>query len=184
MPKKYFALFAVAVVGVVAGFGAAPMAFTNNDRPSNSQILFAQDVSGLMLNELLAALLQEFKETTPQNVEPGKQAISLVFNDHNKDIRLIGAFRPLLGKNNNRPDDAFEATALGLALTGQPYTAVEEINDTWYYRRSFPLSNTFHANCVLCHSNFTSDFFSSTNNAGQWVGSLIMRVPIKSNNDE
>ena len=51
MPKKYFALFAVAVVGLVAGFGATTMAYTNNDRPSNGQILFAQDVSNLMLNQ-------------------------------------------------------------------------------------------------------------------------------------
>ena len=59
------------------------------------------------------------------------------------------------------------------------YTAVEEVNDTWYYRRSIPLSNTFHQSCVLCHSNFTPDFFTRTNNPGQWVGTLLLRVPIK-----
>ena len=132
-----------------------------------------------MLNELLAALFQEFKETTPQNVEHGKQAISLVFNDHNRDMRLVGAFGPLLGGDNNRPNDRFEAAALKLALTGQAYAAVEQVNDNWYYRRSIPLSNTFHQNCVLCHTNFTPEFFNSTNNPGQWAGTLALRVPIK-----
>jgi hypothetical protein len=135
-----------------------------------------------MLNELLAALFKEFDETTPDNVAHGKQAISLIFNDTNRDMRLVGTFRPLLGKNNDLPSDAFESAALKLALSGQATTAVQQVNDTWYYRRSIPLSNTFHQNCVLCHTNFTPEFFSSTNNPGQWVGTLLLRVPIKSEN--
>ena len=43
-----------------------------------------------------------------------------------------------------------------------------------------PLSNTLHQNCVLCHTNFTADFFNRTNNPGQWVGTLVLGVPIKS----
>ena len=34
----------------------------------------------------------------------------------------------------------------------------------WFYRRSVPLSNTFHTACVLCHANFTDEFFTRTNN--------------------
>ncbi len=45
-------------------------------------------------------------------------------------------------------------------------------------RRSVPLSNTLHPNCVLCHASFTSDFFTRTNNPGQWVGALVIGVPI------
>ena len=141
---------------------------------------FAEDVSDLIVNELVAALFQEFNETTPQNVEHGKQAISLIFNDVNRDIRLVGAFAPLLGGANDRPDDRFEASALRRALDGQAHTAVQQVNDTWYYRRSVPLSNTLHENCVLCHTNFTADFFTSTNNPGQWVGALVVGVPIRS----
>jgi hypothetical protein len=37
---------------------------------------------------------------------------------------------------------------------------------------------------VLCHANFTADFFSKTNNPGQWVGALIVKVPIKSSDDD
>lgn len=152
--------------------------------PSAAQVAFAQQVSDLMLNELLAALFKEFDETTADNVEHGKQAISLIFNDLNRNMRLVGRFRPLLGGNNDRPSDGFEQTALTRALTGQTYTAVQKVNDTWLYRRSIPLSNTFHVNCVLCHTNFTPAFFSSTNNPGQWVGTLLLAVPITSGDDD
>jgi hypothetical protein len=181
--KKHLLMSAVATATLVLTLGITGIAYAHKDDhpPSNKQIAFAQQVSDLLLNELLAALFQEFKETTPQNVEHGKQAISLVFNDVNRDMRLVGAFSPLLGKDNDRPSDTFENTALRLALTGQTLTAVEEINDRWYYRRSVPLSNTFHQSCVLCHTNFTREFFDSTNNPGQWVGTLLLRVPIQSN---
>jgi hypothetical protein len=184
MVRKHPVLTGVVIAGCIAGLGlvAAPNA-SDDQKPSSKQIAFAQEVSDLMLNELVAALFQEFNETTPQNVEHGKQAISLVFNDVNRDMRLVGAFPPLLGGANGRPDDRFERTALKRALTGEPYASVQKVNDRWYYRRSVPLSNTLHANCVLCHTNFTPEFFNSTNNPEQWVGTLILGVPIRSTND-
>jgi len=141
-----------------------------DDPPSDEQIAFAQRVSDLMLNELVAALFREFNETTLDNVEEGKQAISLIFNDSNRDMRLIGTFAPLLGGDNDLPSDAFEQTALGVALQGQAYTSVERVAERWYYRRSFALSNTFHPNCVLCHTNFTNQFFKKTHNPGAMGG--------------
>ena len=63
-------------------------------QPSDGEIAFASQVSDLLLNELVAALFQEFQETTPENVERGKQAISLIFNDLNREIRLVGTFEP------------------------------------------------------------------------------------------
>jgi hypothetical protein len=127
---------------------------------------------------LVAALFTEFDETILANVEHGKQAISLIFNDVNRDIRLVGTFDPLLGGDNDLPSDAFEETALGLALNGQAHTAVANVDDRWYYRRSIPLSNTLHENCVLCHTNSTDKFFKQTKNPEQWVGALVLRVPI------
>jgi hypothetical protein len=70
-----------------------------------------------------------------------------------------------------------------LALNGQEHTAVTNGIERWYYRRSIPLSNTFHPNCVLCHTNFTPAFFTTTHNPGQWVGALMLRVPINTNGD-
>src|SRR5580765_1601767 len=185
MVRKHPWLFGVVITCCIGAAGLAAVAYAHDDeRPSPSQIAFAQQVSDLMVNELVAALFQEFAETTPENVEHGKQAISLIFNDLNRDMRLIGTFSPLLGGANDRPADGFETTALRKALTGEAHTAVRQVNDRWFYRRSVPLSNTMHQACVLCHTNFTSDFFERTNNPGQWVGALVLAVPINSHDDD
>src|SRR5262245_59964016 len=178
MQWKRSVSFGILVLGLAAALGRGAALRADNP-PSAEQIAFAKTVYSLMLNELVAALFQEFNETTPDNVEHGKQAISLIFNDANRDMRLIGTFEPLLGGDNDRPSDPFEQTALGFALQGQGYEAVERVNDRWYFRRSFALSNTFHQNCVLCHTNFTDKFFKQTKNPGQWVGALVQRVPIR-----
>ena len=161
----------------LAALMVAPLAYADRT-PSDAQIAFAQQVNQLMTNELVAALFREFDETTPDNVEQGKHAISLIFDDGNRNMRLVGTFAPLLGGDNDLPSDSFEQTALDLALQGTSTTAVENVNGQWYYRSSLPLSNTFHQNCVLCHTNFTQKFFDRTNNPGQWVGTLVLRIPI------
>ncbi len=168
----------IAIVLMLSVAGVVGFARTDNP-PSDEDIDFAVRTSDLMLNELVAALFKEFDETTPQNVGEGKHAISLIFNNNNRDMRLIGTFGPLLGGNNDLPNDVFEQTALELALDGQTHTAVEHFNNRWYYRRSIPLSNTFHQSCALCHTNFTEKFFKRTHNPGQWVGALTLRVPIE-----
>jgi hypothetical protein len=182
--KTFRVLIGIVIAGYTAALGTSVVTYASDDEtPSVGQIAFAKTVSDLMLNELVAALFTEFDETTPDNVEHGKQAISLIFNDINRNMRLIGAFRPLLGGSNDRPADGFETTALRRALDGgQAHTDVQKVNDAWYYRRSVPLSNTMHANCVRCHTNFTPDFFGE-DNPGQWVGALVLAVPIKSRHE-
>jgi len=170
--KRVIALVTLLSVVALTGFGYV------NNHPSQEAVAFAQTTSDLMLNELKAALFQEFDETTPDNVEHGKQAISLIFNDANRDMRLIGRFAPLLGGYNDLPSDSFEQRALARSLKGESITAVERMDGRWYYRRSLALSNTFHQACVLCHTNFTPQFFQQTNNPEQWVGALTLRVPI------
>ena len=182
MAQKHPFLIGAVITACLSALGVAAIASANNDhqRPSSRQIAFAQEVSNLMVNELVAALFTEFNETTPDNVEHGKQAISLIFNDLNRDMRLVGTFGPLQGGANDRPADRFEAIALSRALDGgEPYSAVQKVNDTWYYRRSVPLTNTMHSACVMCHTNFTTEFFERTNNPDQWVGALVLGVPIK-----
>lgn len=171
--KRVIALVVLLAAGCVAGFGRT------DNQPSNEEVAFAQRTSDLLLNELLAALFQEFNETTPDNVEEGKQAISLIFNNANRDMRLVGVFPQLQGGINDLPSDSFERRSLVKALQGEANTSVERVGDRWFYRRSVPLSNTFHTSCVLCHTNFTQQFFDQTNNPGQWVGALTLRVPIK-----
>jgi hypothetical protein len=173
--KRIIALVLLLTLVGIAGFGR-----TDNP-PSNEEKDFAKKTGDLLQNELIAALFQEFNETTPENVKHGKQAISLIFNNANRDIRLLGIFPPLLGGSNNIPNDSFERRSMVRALQGNETTSFERMGDRWYYRRSIPLSNTFHTSCVLCHTNFTNQFFTQTNNPGQWVGALTMRVPIKEN---
>ena len=138
MVQKHQVLCGVVITCCLAVCGVAVIAHaTDDETPSNSQIAFAKDVSNLLVNEVVAALFKEFDETTAQNVEHGKQAISLIFNDVNRDIRLVGVFNPLLGGANDHPSDGFEATALGRALAGQTYDAVQKVNETWYIGARF-----------------------------------------------
>ena len=47
-------------------------------------------------------------------------------------MRLIGTFGPLLGGENDRPADRFEARAMRAALEGQAVTDVQTVNDRWF----------------------------------------------------
>jgi len=169
----------VALVFLICVAGLVVLGGAENNPPTEQQKEFAEQTADLLQKEVFAALLQEFGETTPENVEQGKQAVSLIFHDANRDIRLIGVFPPLLGGNNNIPSDSFERESIALALQGKPNTAVEREGNRWYYRRSIALSNAMHTSCALCHANFTPQFFEQTNNPGQWVGALTLRVPIR-----
>jgi hypothetical protein len=160
-----------------AGFGTVGLGVMitianadGNGPPTQTQIDFAKGTSDLMTNTVIAALVQEINETTPQNATQGDLSISLVFNDRNRDMRLVGTLQPLAA--NDLPADKFERDALALAMTGQADTSVEKVDDRWYYRRSIPLSN-FAPQCQMCHANFAS-LSSST-----WVGALMLRVPIQ-----
>jgi hypothetical protein len=137
--------------------------------PDPQQVQFSTQTSDLMLATLFAALLQEFAETTPANVEQGKKSISLIFNDANQDMRLVGVLQPL--RANDVPQDSFEKTALDRAMTGENYTDVQKVDGKWFYRRSVALSN-FHVACAMCHANF------GPVNSTQWVGALMLRVPV------
>ena len=158
--------------------GLTATAFSLNlaadDRPALSAVQSAQQTSDLMLNTLFAALGQEFAETTAANVDQGKKSISLIFNDKNNDMRLVGVLNPL--RPNDFPQDAFEAAALANAMQGQNFNDVQRVDGKWYYRRSVALSN-FHPACSLCHVNF-----GPVNNS-KWVGALMLRVPIGNRED-
>jgi hypothetical protein len=162
------------VVGVVAvagtcAFGVVAEAHRNHGSPTAAEIEFARQTSDLMTNTVVAALLQEINETTPANVAQGNLSIGLVFNDHNKDMRLVGRLQPL--RHNDYPEDDFEHRALNSAMTGVAVAEVDRDEGRWYYRRSIPLSN-FQAQCAMCHSNFVG--LPST----AWVGALMLRIPI------
>ena len=171
---RYMILVVVlAVMLAVGAFSRAGLAQGSKQRPSDQAIAFAQRTSDLLLATLLAALTQEFNETTPQNVEEGKVSIGLIFSDSHTNFRLVGTKGPL--STNDRPQDDFEHKALKQALDGgKPYTDVQQVAGAWFYRRSGPLS-AFRKECAMCHANYTGlgekDF----------VGALMLKVPIKQN---
>ncbi len=164
---RYVFVFA-AVLGCLTMVLSFSIVARGDNPPTPEQVQFAQRTSDLMLATLFAALLQEFAETTPANVEEGKASISLIFNDRNDDMRLVGILQPL--RSNDVPQDTFETTALTRAMQGLNYTSVEKFQGKWFYRQSVALSN-FHPACSMCHTNF------GPVNANQWVGALMLRVP-------
>ena len=172
-PTTPFRLAAV-ILGCLAMFASFTAMIRADTPPDPQQVQFAQRTSDLMLATLFAALLQEFAETTPANVEEGKQSISLIFHDRNKDMRLVGELEPL--RSNDVPEDSFESAALDRAMQGESYTAVEKVQGKWLYRRSVALSN-FHPACAMCHANF-----GPVDNT-QWVGALMLRVPVADEKD-
>jgi hypothetical protein len=169
--KRAFAAVTLGCFATVLSFTVIARADTP---PTPQQVQFAQRTSDLMLNTLFAALLQEFAETTPANVEEGKQSISLIFHDRNEDMRLVGELQPL--RDNDVPQDSFETAALERAMTGGSLTDVQKVEGKWFFRRSVALSN-FHPACAMCHTNFGP--VDST----QWVGALMLRVPVASDNN-
>lgn len=160
-----------AIGAVAAGLILATITLAESNYPGQQQIAFAKQTNDLMFAAVLAALGQEFAQTTPANVHQGSQSIFLIF-DNNKSMRLVGQFDPL--NPSDQPRDSFETIALAAALNGQNYTNVEKDNGKYYYRSSVALSN-FSPSCSLCHTNF------GPMNSQEWVGALMQRVPVRNN---
>ena len=97
--KRVIALVILLTIVGVVGFGRS------DNPPSTEEVASAKKTDEFLHNELIAALFTEFNETTAENAEQGKQAISLIFNNANRDIRLIGLFPPLQGGLNDLPSD-------------------------------------------------------------------------------
>jgi hypothetical protein len=161
---------------MLSGSYATPVKkyYGNKRPPSTEQVAFAKRTYDLMFNTVLAALLQEFKQTIEEAKKPhpsfaeGNQSISLVFNDANRDMRLIGNVDRL--RATDKPSDDFEVKANAEALTtAKGIESVEKIDGKWYYRKSTPLNNGISPACVLCHVTYKPD---------QKVGALVLRVPI------
>jgi hypothetical protein len=178
MRLRKLAIRGLIVSVLVLGFGltmlsgsyATPVKkyYGNKRPPSTEQVAFAKRTYDLMFATVFAGLSQEFAETTKDNVKEGSQSISLIFNDANRDMRLIGNVDRL--RATDKPSDDFEVKANAEALTtAKGIESVEKIDGKWYYRKSTPLNNGISPACVLCHVTYKPD---------QKVGALVLRVPI------
>ena len=69
--------FGIAVSSlIVVGVGAVAIARADNPRPTQANIDYAKGTADLLQKEMIAALLQEFNETTVANAAQGKVAPS------------------------------------------------------------------------------------------------------------
>ncbi|MGE0402725.1 MAG: hypothetical protein AB7T06_38835 [Kofleriaceae bacterium] len=135
--------------------------------PSAAEEAFGSDVADAMIDRLVALLFREFAVTTPDNAEVGSAAISNIFHDDNKLMRLVGDVGPL--QNSNRPRDSFERDALAAAKLGNNFERTERVNGRWWVRKSLAVSTEFSTSCVHCHSNFVGL-------SNPWVGALMVRA--------
>ena len=176
--------YKILIMGFVAVVTAAALTQIRADDdedefPSQEAIDFATETTVRLTDELFAALLNEFNATTPANAPNGIEAIQIIFNNGNDNMRLVGVNVPF--DVDNIPRDPFEIEAHTKALVGEELQEVRRDGDDddgqFFLRTSIPLSN-FHANCVLCHTNF------GPQDATQWVGALMLKVPINGSDDD
>ena len=148
----------------------APCIIQADPPPKQAEIDFAMEVKNTLRDRLMALLLNEFENTTPENFEAGNEAISLVFDDNNPSFRLVGDFGPL--RKSDLPSDSWEKDALEAAKIGFGFGPdVRKVNDKYYTRESIALAN-FDPSCSICHQNF------GPVDPKQYVGALMLRVSV------
>ena len=63
--------FGIAVVSLIVGVGAVAIARADSQHATQANTDYAKGVAQLLQNEMIAALLQEFNETTAANAAQG-----------------------------------------------------------------------------------------------------------------
>ena len=152
MHLKRLVIHGLLVTGLLTGFGLTAIAHDDGHPPSTEQIAFAQRTSDLLLATLFAALTQEFDETTVRQCGGG-QAVHLAGVQRPEQRYAAGRHLRARSRRTTAPATPSSVPRSGLRWTGQPPTAVQRVDDQWFYRRSIPLSN-FRVECALCHTNF------------------------------
>jgi hypothetical protein len=183
MRLKKLIIQAVLASVLVIGFGLTAMtggqATSYNKPPLTApNVVFAKETTDILQSRLFAALGQEFSQTTAATAAKGSAAISLIFNDKNHNMRLVGTVGPL--SQNDLPKGEFEKTVITQAVNLQNSAVTEGVYGEpgeWFYRRAIPISNTISPSCVLCHSNY-----GALPPNKQIVGVLALKVPIKNVN--
>lgn len=137
--------------------------------PDPADEAFASGVADAMVDRIVALLFREFAVTTEDNAATGIEAISNVFYDGNRTMRLVGDVEPL--QDNNYPQDDFERQALALAKAGQNFSRTERVRGRWWVRKSIAVSTDFSPSCVFCHPNFATL-------SNHWVGALMVRAEV------
>ena len=146
---------------IEAGQGQGPPA------PSESAVADSQAVAETHRARTLAALLQEFGTTTPENARINSRAISNLFFDGNPLMRLVtsGDFEPLQASAN--PITKFEADAIASFKAGGPgfFARLDRFRSQWVWCEAVALNNGAFLEggpldpdvCQTCHPSFPTD---------------------------
>ena len=114
-----------------------------------------RETSDLLINSLVAGLVNTFVSTDASNVDEGNHAINLTFDDWNQNIRLVGEMGPL--SENNRPMDQFEMSALTDALGGQAADSVERVRGSMVLPQFGPASEQHRSVRALPHKLWSAE---------------------------
>src|SRR5262245_1519989 len=151
--------FVMSVAGRIAAEQGPPA-------PSPQAVADSQAVAATHRSRTLAALLQEFGTTTPQNARINSRAISNLFFDDNPLMRLVssGDFAPIQASAN--PSTRFEADAIASFKAGGTFfQRLDFVRGRWVWCEAVALNNGALLQgsgldpnvCQLCHSSFPSD---------------------------
>ena len=143
-----------------------------NGFPKEDDVKFAKDVANTLQARVLAALIDQFANTEPGNVDVGNEALSLLFNDQQNNYRLVGTLKPIGGKNS-LPKDRFERRALNAAIDGQSVgpKVIRVGYRKYVVRQTVALANN-DKSCSMCHVNY------GPVDPNQYVGMLAINVPV------
>ncbi len=96
-------IFAIALATLIATAGFSLLKADANKTPSPAEIAAAEAASGSLIGTLAVGLFSLFDVTVPATVDQGNEAIRIIFDDGNPNIRLVGENGPL--SDDNRPRD-------------------------------------------------------------------------------
>jgi hypothetical protein len=134
--------------------------------PSEEAVTDSQAVAATHRSRTLAALLQEFGTTTPENARINSRAISNLFFDGNPLMRLVtsGDFAPI--QESARPSTRFEADAIAAFKAGGTFfSRLDRVGPRWMWCEAVALNNGallqgtgLNPNvCQTCHPSFPTD---------------------------
>ena len=149
-----------AAVRMAAGQGGPPA-------PSPEAVADSAAVAATHRSRTLAALFEEFRTTTPENARINSRAISNLFADGNRLMRLVtsGDFAPI--QQSAQAITKFEADAIASFKAGGPgfFSRLDRVGPNWVMCEAIALNNGAFLEgtdmspnvCQTCHASFPTD---------------------------
>jgi hypothetical protein len=156
----------LALTGFVTSVTGRTAAQQGPPAPSAAAVADSRDVAATHRSRTLAALLQEFGDTTPENARINSRAISNLFFDGNPLMRLVssGDFAPI--QASARASTRFEADAIAAFKAGDSFfSRLDRVGPRWLWCEAVALNNGALLQgsgldpnvCQTCHPTFPTD---------------------------